>query len=77
MLTIQDLIDQLTEVADELGGDTPVMAAIQPSYPLAHQIAGVSVTGEDTEDSPTVWIAVSDDHSTASPYAPTDAWRVR
>jgi hypothetical protein len=35
-MTLSDLIEQLTDLADEVGGDAEVRLAIQPNYPFEH-----------------------------------------
>jgi hypothetical protein len=75
-MTIRELIELLETAASEIGDDTPINAAIQPSWPMAKQIAGVSITEGIAADVHTAWIAVSDSHpDELSPYAPSDAWQ--
>lgn len=41
--TIRELIDYLEELAQDCGDDLPVRIASQPSWPLASQLAAVTV----------------------------------
>jgi len=51
-MTLDQLITKLTELRDEEGikGDTLVLLAKQPSYPLQSHIAGPVVSIEDEEE---------------------------
>lgn len=40
-MTLDDLIQDLTELRDEIGGDAPARIAVQPSWPLRHKIVSV------------------------------------
>lgn len=76
-MRLSDLISQLEDLQDE-HGDIEVVAAYQPSYPLAGQVMGACVIDdaeaeddEPTDAAPTVaWIAVGDHPHNLSPYAP-------
>lgn len=45
-MTVQDLIDQLIEYRDVLGGDTEVRTMQQPSWPFEYSIEGLVSTDE-------------------------------
>lgn len=50
-MTLRDLLDRLTDVADEYGDDVEVRLAIQPSWPFEHSIRDVEVVDPaDAED---------------------------
>ena len=87
-MTLDDLIEQLEDMRSDLGGDTEVRIAHQPSWPLRGKIAAVT-TGDnvplepedeadgadDDADRKMVWIAASSGApSDESPYAPRWAW---
>lgn len=83
-MTVDDLIAEL----EQYDRDAEVRVAIQPSYPLACDVPNViagselphrdvddPARGDVVEDVPVVWIAVSQvSSSSASPYAPAEAW---
>lgn len=73
--TIRTLIQTLEAAAADLGGDTPVRIAFQPSWPLAAEVA--ALTPVETEDGETtvLWIAATSSAPyDESPYAPSAAW---
>ena len=72
-MSIDELIDLLQELKSDCpnGGDTIIRLAIQPNWPLAHEIHGVSMV--EMEDGPTAWIA-SGSGVYEMPYAPREAW---
>lgn len=78
-MTITELIDWLSEIA-ETNPDAEVHLAIQPSYPLAVDIAAITLLpAEDgapaPEETGIVWIAATDSVSEKlNPYAPRAAW---
>jgi hypothetical protein len=41
-MTLRDLIDRLTDLAEEYGEDTEVRLAFQPSWPFEHSIGEVA-----------------------------------
>lgn len=49
MLTVNDLLAALQELADDYG-DLPVAVTVQPNYPLAGNIDSARVTGRDGEE---------------------------
>jgi hypothetical protein len=77
-MTLQELIDELQDLAHDLGEDTEVRLAVQPNWPLAHEIACVGPAmdeeGDDDFDR-VVWIASGSHPYGASPYAPRSAWQ--
>jgi hypothetical protein len=79
-MNIQDLIEALTELAED-NPDAEVRIAYQPNYPLAAYVQNVTVVDADDEDEDrsesesVIWIAASDTVSHRhSPYAPKSAW---
>ena len=64
-MTLRDLIDRLTDVADEYGDDVEVRLAIQPSWPFEHSIRDVEVVdpadydeaADENDDPVVVYIA--------------------
>ncbi len=74
-MTIRELIYNLEDLAEEVGDDTIVRIATQPSWPLAERIVCVSAQEHDEErERPVVWIAVDAVYSHEHPYAPRGAW---
>lgn len=49
-MTLQELIDQLSEVAQEFGPDTEVRLASQPSWSFDWTIAGISTLHSQDEE---------------------------
>lgn len=49
-MTLKDLIDQLSEIAEELGPDTEVRLASQPRWPFEWSIAGLSTLNPSQEE---------------------------
>lgn len=50
-MTIDELITRLEQAKEELGGETAVRIAIQPSYPLAASLKGLATTYDLEDDS--------------------------
>lgn len=79
-MTLDELIETLTELRDQLGEDVPVRVAFQPNYPLAACVAHVRVmplriTEVGDEEHPAVWIATSSSVPYGeNPYATRKAW---
>ena len=48
-MTVEQLIQELEELAEEAGPDTEVRLAIQPTYPFQHAIADVVLVGPEDE----------------------------
>ena len=70
---------ELIEILQEVNGDTEVIVATQPSYPIAHAIkVATPVLGDDNDSSPDrrscVWIATDGSPYDRNPYAPSHAW---
>jgi len=42
-MTLDELIDRLSDIREDIGGDTPVRGAQQPSYPLLAFIEAITV----------------------------------
>lgn len=61
--TVDEAIRMLEQVRDEVGGDTPILIATQPSWPLALQISDIRVRDENTDL----------DAEASGEYAPDDA----
>ena len=86
-MTIDDLIAELEEARDALGGEAEVRIAYQPSWPLRATVAHVTVPGEDPyeegeqacgqdSDAKMVWLAAGDSLPwDENPYAPRWAWQ--
>lgn len=74
-MEITEIIDRLTEMRD--AGVTQVLIASQPSWPLAHQVGGVTSLGYEgrvsenghNDDAAIAWI-VAGSHPDDDPYAP-------
>jgi len=49
-MTVEELLNVLTEAADAGYGDTEVRIASQPSYPLAHTVKGLATPDDYTAD---------------------------
>lgn len=85
-VTIDDLIAQLEEARDTLGGQAPVRVAYQENYPLRGTVAAVTVPeGDDPYgdgesapgqdgDAGMVWLAVGTAPYDENPYGPKWAW---
>lgn len=72
--TLDELISRLEDIRDEIGGDTEIAVALQPSYPLRATLFGVTTSDDvvpdedesertDTTDEKVVWLAVSEPRS--------------
>lgn len=73
-MTLDDLIDRLTEIRDYLEGDATVKCGYQPSYPLAANLSHVFVGDEHPktnlgDDPPQIWLVLGDS-CYDEPYAP-------
>ena len=79
-MTLDRLIDDLTELRDQLREhelEPKLMAAHQPSWPLAVGVSRVALTVEtDNENNlrPVIWIVVSGSSHSLSPYAPREVF---
>lgn len=49
-MRLSDLIDQLTEIQEDLDNDPEVRLMIQPTYPFEYSIKGVVTSEEFSED---------------------------
>lgn len=69
-MTLDELIDRLTEIRDEVGGDFPVRGAFQPNYVLLADIDAISTITE-SGDADGVFIALADgrDYGSAIHYS--------
>jgi hypothetical protein len=86
-MTIDDLISELEEARDALGGQAEVRIAYQPSWPLRAALAHVTVPLDDQyeegewaagqdRDSGMLWLAAGSELPwDENPYAPRWAWR--
>ncbi len=84
--TIDDLIAELEEARETLGGDAEVRVAYQPNWPLRGTIARVTVAEFDDpyaegetapgqeKDGKLLWIAVGSAPYDENPYGPRWAW---
>lgn len=88
-MTIDELISELEEARESLGGQAGVRVAYQPSYPLRGTIARVTVpdctdadhlyseserAAKQDEDGTFAWIAVGSAPYDENPYGPSWAW---
>lgn len=85
--TLDELITELEDAREALGGDAPVRIARQPGWPLRGMVAAVT-TADDPDagggphgelpggDSRICWIASTDEGAAydEDPYAPRWAW---
>ncbi len=68
--TLDEVIEMLIELRDNYGhGQSRVMVASQPSYPLSNYISNITTEIGDGDE---IWIAVQQDDE--RPYAPREAW---
>jgi hypothetical protein len=69
-MTVQELIETLEALAEEVGDETEIRVAVNPAWPLRHELAEVTVVDGY------VWLAASVGHPEGddSPYAPHAAW---
>ena len=72
--TLNDLIEELTALAEDGYGELPLLVAEQEHYPLTNTVSAITVK-EDGEDRG-VWLAVNQisSYSEQGPYAPRWAW---
>jgi hypothetical protein len=66
-MTVADLIADL----QDLPQDAPVHIAIQPTYPLACEIAAVTLLEDGEDDEYGVWLAAGE----ATGYTTSDCWQ--
>jgi hypothetical protein len=85
-MTIDELISELEEARDELGGEAEVRVAYQQNYPLRGAVAAVTVPGEEPydegesapgqdNDANMCWIAVGSVPYPENSYGPSWAWK--
>lgn len=69
-MTLNELIERLEEIRDhyEIAGDTPILGAFQPNYPLTASIA--AVTTVQYADSADIYIALGE----AREYGTRSMW---
>jgi hypothetical protein len=65
-MTLDQLIDRLSDIREEIGGDAPVRGVQQPSYPLLGQIEAITTvqTGDESE----VFIGLAEPKAYGSHY---------
>lgn len=74
-MTLNELIEELLELRDsEDCGESEVMAAVQPNYPLAAEVDAITFDCASKGHSPVVWIATGAAPHGRNPYAPKHAW---
>lgn len=77
-MTLDELIQRLEDLRDVLGtGDSEVLVATQPSYPISLEITDTVLAKEippNDEDDYRTWI-VTKQHN-AQPYAPKALWEL-
>lgn len=87
-MNIDDLIEYLEDMREKHGSDVQILAAIQPTYPLAVEVSGVKAltvdsTGDVVEEweferrkdddlKTTVWIVTGS--QAERPYAPREVF---
>lgn len=64
-MTLDEMIDRLTEIREEVGGEFPVRGAFQPNYVLLSEVDAIT-TITDSGDEDGVFIALSDSHEYGS-----------
>lgn len=86
-MTIDQVIEQLSEARDVLGGEADVRAAFQPSWPMRGTISYVTVANSDDpygdgetapgqeNDTKMVWLALGSVDYGENPYGPRWAWQ--
>lgn len=78
-MTVNELLEQLTEIAEAGNGDLEVLLASQPSWPLAATIRGVVEEDSDFSDDSmdeekVVWLVEGSSPRHRGPYAPKELW---
>jgi len=89
MMTIDEMIRELEDAREDLGGDAQVRIAYQPSYPLRGTVDRITVpesadpddlydegqqAAMQDKDGTFVWIAVGSAPYDENPYGPRWAW---
>jgi len=73
-MTVAELIEDLEEVAEENGEDTPVRLAMQPSWPMQYDIKGIGVAvgldDPETDDTGAVCYLIEAGQVDHAPYLP-------
>lgn len=70
-MTVNELLELLTEIADGGGGDFEVMMSTKPSRSWSHALRGV-VSEDDKEK--VVWLVEGSSPRRRGPYAPKQLW---
>ncbi len=85
-MTLDEMISELEDAREDLGGDAEVRVAYQPNYPLRGTVAAVTVPDTDDpysegeaapgqeHDGHMAWIAVGPVYGDENPYGPEWAW---
>lgn len=69
-MSLRDLINELEEIAEDLGDDAEVRVGVQPSWPLRHALHAVKAGGG------VVWLVASESAPYGeSPYASKRLWQ--
>jgi hypothetical protein len=90
MTTLDELISELEDAREDLGGGAEVRVAYQQSYPLRGTVACVTIPPDpddpypaderapgQEEDGRMVWLAVGSAPYRENPYGPEWAWQGR
>ena len=72
-MTVNELIERLEEGAQDGFGESEIRLAIQPSWALQFEIAGVAVPSAENAG-PVVYLTQGDHPRHDSPYAPGWVW---
>lgn len=59
-MTLDELIDRLTELRDEVSGSTAIRGAFQPNYPLVASVDAITTIISDDSDEAGIFIALGD-----------------
>lgn len=76
-MTLGELLAQLSELAETVGEDLPVLVAHQPFHPLALEVHHVAFDEEDNSPNPSysvAWVVCKEHPDWRSPYAPREVF---
>ena len=75
-MKLDDLIAELIDLRDSTEGEVEVRIAVQPSWPLSHELDAITIDHTHSGKRPAVlWLAASEGHPYGeNPYAPKHAW---
>jgi hypothetical protein len=69
-MTLDELIDRLTELRDDVSGDSEIFGAFQPNYPLTTHIAAITTLVNEDEGNAKIYVALGD----ADNYGSRNLW---